>query len=297
METTVKKRAFLAFLLMGALILTWGCGEERDSAEEPTAGEASRPRVAIVLQEGEAFSSLADRIAYHLEKKGLDAFTYFGEEDIGDEADAVIFVDEKYRENDSSAGIFCYSRVTDPRAAEMEGAVCPYLSSGSIARAAMLLLPNAQHFFIISRAEGAADVQAACDIFDAAGVDYTVELLGDRSAGEAVLSSAKRGADAVILPFFAPDAGAMSPSELGTGLITVGLDGAVEGALATFCPDIEAIAKRAADEAALAVNGEGAVKRNESLVCIRIDPRIAEALSADVTAAEEDYKTAYMCEG
>ncbi|MBQ3527843.1 MAG: hypothetical protein IJA52_04775 [Clostridia bacterium] len=127
--------------------------------------------------------------------------------------------------------------------------IAPTIESASLADAAMILLPNAEDFSIISNAEGASDVQDACDLFDRTGMDYTVESLEGRIYGEVLLSCLESDTDALLLP--PGSCGSKNSSafslpyipESYVPVIAVGIEDPLNGALATFCIDPEPMAK------------------------------------------------------
>ncbi|MBR6676293.1 MAG: hypothetical protein IKL24_03070 [Clostridia bacterium] len=213
----------------------------------------------------------------------------------GSDADCVVFIGCEIPKSIDIPFVYCSATLTDPDTAADKGEVVPYLSSGRMARAAMLLLPDATHFFILSRADGAVDVQSACDIFDASGVDYTVEVLGERTVRDAVISFSKKGADGIIVPFCSPDLDGISLAESGTGLITVGENSIVNGSLATFCPDTEALSYLAASKVLDTVYERADELKLPDTVKLLIDPSVADALSADIFAVKEDYEV-YLTE-
>jgi len=144
--------------------------------------------------------------------------------------------------------VYCY---TDGggQADNKNTGIAPTVPPQSLADAAMVLLPAAEHFSVISSIEGGGDVQDACDLFDRMAKDYTVETLGGRIYGEVLLSCLESDTDALLLP-----AGALGNRnasafalpyipESEIPVIAVGMGEPIKGALATFCIDSEAISK------------------------------------------------------
>lgn len=127
--------------------------------------------------------------------------------------------------------------------------ISPTLDSAALADCAMVLLPEAENFSVISSKEGGSDVQSACDLLDRTGKNYTVESLDGRIYGEVLLSCLESDTDALILP--AGAAGNKNASaaalpyipESDVPVIAVGTGEPIKGALATFCIDSSAMSE------------------------------------------------------
>lgn len=178
---------------------------------------------------------------------------------------------------------------TAPSNTTEKNTVSPCLSSKSLARAAVLLLPNAGHFTVISEAAGAADVQDACDLLDLCGVDYTVEALDGRAYGDAVISAAEKGCDGLILPSTVPGGLSIELSEYETAVVAVGEGEPVRGALASFCIDTEKLAEASAQLFVSLIEGKEIQPYTESYYKLCISKKLSERFCVDLTAVSEDF--------
>lgn len=123
--------------------------------------------------------------------------------------------------------------------------IAPTVESSGLADAAMILIPDAEDFSIVSGVEGASDVQDACDLLDRTGMGYTVESLEGRIYSEVLLSCLESDTDALLLPSGALGHKSSSAYTLPyipesyVPVIAVGIGEPLRGALATFCIDSE----------------------------------------------------------
>lgn len=170
--------------------------------------------------------------------------------------------------------------------------ISPAVSPDSIARAAVLLFPEAEHYALISSAEGAADVQDACDCLDMCGVNYTVEALDGRAYGDAVFSAAKKGCDVLILPSGDEGGSGIDLAQYGTAVVAVGKGEPVRGAAASFCIDTEKMAKAASELCISLSEGKDLRQKEESYYALCISESALESLplTADMEAVSEDFK-------
>lgn len=183
----------------------------------------------------------------------------------------------------------CVRCTFSPAENDGEYTVSPFLTSKSLARAAVLLLPDAKRFSVISEAERAADVQDACDFLDMSAVDYTVETLDGRPYGEAVLAAAKKGCDAVILSSKSTGGISIDLSEYETAVIAVGEGEPVRGALGTFCINTEAVSEAAADAIIAVIEGREPEESFESFYSFCISEGLSREFGADISAVCEDF--------
>ena len=168
-----------------------------------------------------------------------------------------------------------------------ENTLAPSISSGTMARAATLLLPKAQHFTVLSREAGGADVQAACDFFDLCGVDYRARTV---EVGEVAAVLSESGSDAVLLPSTELSGRGIELFSEKSAVFAVGEGEAVRGALATFCIDTERLARDTATLAASMVEGEKSPLHTESYYIMCLNRTLCEKYNADVPAVDEDFK-------
>ena len=170
--------------------------------------------------------------------------------------------------------------------------VFPVITPRELARAAVLLFPEAEDYTVISSDDGARDVQDACDLLDVSGVSYTVEALEERPYGNAVLSAAEKGCDVLILPSGDNGGAGIDLSPYGTAVVTVGRGEPVRGAAASFCIDTEAMARAAAELGVSLVEGEEAEVGCESFYSLCISEGTLSELEAraDIEAVSEDFK-------
>ncbi len=170
-----------------------------------------------------------------------------------------------------------------------ENTVAPFLSSKSLARSAVLLLPDACKFSVISEIEGAADVQDACDFLDLSGIDYTVETLDGRAYGDAVYSAAKKGCDVLLLISGDSGGAGFDLSDYKTAVIAMGEGEPVKGALGSFCIDTEKLAAAAAEMCVSVIEGKDTVPEAKSYYSFCISGEIAERFNVDIEAVSEDF--------
>ncbi|MBQ4066329.1 MAG: hypothetical protein IJD22_01670 [Clostridia bacterium] len=190
--------------------------------------------------------------------------------------------------------VYCIWEDTE-KACQLDGAVGvrAVLSSRDLAEASMMLLPRATRFAVMSAEEGAADVQDACDEFDRCGVDYRVEALSyGQPYGDAIISAAKKGYSAVILPYFELSAGGvdMGESKGDTAIIAVGEGEPVKGALATFCVDAQALSSDTARLFERFLSGDGEARSIEGRYYrLCVSESVKECFDADVEGAGERF--------
>jgi len=149
-------------IVMAALLCTWlfcGCEEKELTGKNE---QGSKEQYLIVTPFGGIEEDTAKLISLCLEEKGY--------------ASVIEHVDAVPSERDGVIGVIavgCEARVAegvpyvrasfDMGEEPKENVIAPCLTSGNVARAALLLLPEASRFFVFSSEPGAADVQAACD--------------------------------------------------------------------------------------------------------------------------------------
>ena len=260
-----------------------------------TAQRVKKEEFYIAADGGGLERVTAEYISRYLEEMGYASHLgKIGEIDGSEGYSAVIAVGREAMDTASGlSGVEKICCVPDSYV-EREGTVSPCLSSGSLARAAVLLFSHAESFTVLSQKEGAADVQDACDYLDTCGVSYTVCSLDGAVYGDAVLSAVKQGCDVLIVPF-----GDISPmkgelKKYGTAVVAVGEGEPVSGAVATFCIDTERLSRYMADLAVSRVTGREEEPCEESFYKVCIDMDGAEEHDVDIEALREDFCVAMV---
>ena len=272
----MKKYAVILFILLSLFLL--GCEKER---EVRTVSEPSD--FLIVTQDGGIEEQTAKMVGVALEDMG---YSYFLKKEmpraLPEGTLGVVFVGADSEATDLPF-VRCSFRMND----SAENTLSPSISSGTMARAATLLLPSAQHFTVLSREAGGADVQDACDFFDLCGVDYRARTL---EVGEVAAVLSESGSDAVLLPSIELSGRGIELFSEGCAVFAVGEGEAVRGALATFCIDTERLARDTATLAVSAITGEESPLHTESYYILCLDRTLCEKYNADVPAVDEDFK-------
>lgn len=273
-------KKYLSFFLAVLLLLSLaGCDGETVSKKRKAEAED----FLIVTVEGGIEEQTAKMVGEHLESMGYSwALDKKMPKDLPKKVLGVVFVGFESCEADVP-----YVRCSFGMNDSGENTLSPSLSSGTMARAATLLLPSAQHFTVLSRETGGADVQDACDYLDLCGVDYRAETLGEGALAEIMKRSAS---DAVLLPSAELSGRGVELFFEGCAAFAVGEGEAVRGALATFCIDTESLARDTAILAISQVTGEEIAIRTESYYILCLDRALCEKYSADVPAVSEDFK-------
>lgn len=173
---------------------------------------------------------------------------------------------------------------------EAENTLSPCLSSGKIARAATLLLPDAEHFTVFFGEKGASDVQDACDFFDLCGIDYRARALESGEFAECLAEAQSSGSDAVILPSAKLSGSGIEIFGGDCPVLAVGEGETVKGAVATFCIDTEILARDTAKSMVSLINGEEPTLDTCGYYILCISRTLAEKYGADVTAVSEDFR-------
>ncbi|MBQ4066157.1 MAG: hypothetical protein IJD22_00805 [Clostridia bacterium] len=278
-------KRIVALVLAVLAVLLCGCREKK---EERTARELSH-RVQIVTERGGIEEQTAALVGEMLMAKGYEvSICLAGEGDMKKEEKgfcATVAVGCSVKEAEG-AYLECSFDITEKGS---ETLVAPGLSSGRMARAALLLMPEAESFSIISEKAGGADVQDACDVLDMSGVSYTVETVEGKPYGDAVAKAAEGSCDALILPSEKLWSAAADLSEYETAIIAVGSGEPLRGALASFCIDGEKMAYEVASRVTALVEGEEAEPLRGGCYVLCVNLSIARELGADVEAASEDF--------
>lgn len=273
------KKYILFFL--AALISLFLLGCEKEKAED--GPKAVSAEFLIVTAEGGIEEQTAKMVGAHLEEKGYSyALTTETPHSLPEGTECAVFVGVE-SEGEDLPSVRCSFKMNDSG----KNTLAPALSSGTMARAATLLLPSAQHFTVLSHEAGGADVQAACDHFDLCGVDYRAEALESGDLATALENSVS---DALLLPSFEVSGRGVELFFEGCAAFAVGEGEAVRGALATFCIDTESLARDTAHLAISQVTGEEVAIRTESYYILCLDRALCEKYSADVPAVSEDFK-------
>ncbi|MBE6588278.1 MAG: hypothetical protein E7647_07695 [Ruminococcaceae bacterium] len=275
-------------IVMAALLCTWlfcGCEEKELTGKNE---QGSKEQYLIVTPFGGIEEDTAKLISLCLEEKGY--------------ASVIEHVDAVPSERDGVIGVIavgCEARVAegvpyvrasfDMGEEPKENVIAPCLTSGNVARAALLLLPEASRFFVFSSEPGAADVQAACDVLDASGVDYTVETIGSGTLEEAVRKAEEKGSDALILPSDRLCGGGFEITGDSFPVFAVGEGEPVQGALASFCIDAQRMARDTSDIAVALLEGRETELRAESYYVLCISKCLAEKFTPDIEAVKEDF--------
>ena len=273
-------KKYLSFFLAVLLLLSLaGCEREKVSKKRKAEAED----FLIVTVEGGIEEQTAKMVGANLEEGGYSyALTKETPKILPEGTKCAIYVGVE-SERATVASVRCSFKTNDSG----ENTLSPSLSSGTMARAATLLLPSAQHFTVLSREAGGADVQDACDYLDLCGVDYRAETLGEGALAEIMKRSAS---DAVLLPSAELSGRGVELFFEGCAAFAVGEGEAVRGALATFCIDTESLARDTALLAISQVTGEEVAIRTESYYILCLDRALCEKYSADVPAVSEDFK-------
>ena len=267
------------FLAVCLTLFLFGC-EEKDGETERVSEAAD---FLIVTMEGGIEEQTAKMVGANLEAMG---YSWKQENQmpktIPEKTEGVVFVGVDSEEADVPL-VRCSFQMNDSG----ENTVAPSLSSGSMARAATLLLPKAQHFTVLFGDAGAADVQDACDFFDLCGVDYRAEAL---ESGGLYAALEKSVSDVILLPSRELSGRGIELFSEGCAIFAVGEGEAVRGAIATFSIDTEKLARDTAILAVSQATGEKAILHSESYYILCLDRTLCEKYNADITAVSEDFR-------
>ncbi len=265
-----KKSMSLLALILSLICVFSSCGESPEKKRE-AKGEAGG--FIIVTSFDGVDVSVGKAAALALTEGGYSVKLYSLEESEPEKkdlerAEAVLTVGrevtKEYLKKELSAPLFyCIADGGGTVGGDAKG-IAPTLSSSALGDAAMILLPDARSFTLLSGSEGGSDVKDCCDLFDMAGADYTVEALEGRIYGEVLLSALESDCDAVILP-----AGGLGSKSSGAAalpyipespvpVIAQGHGAPIKGAFATFCVDSPSLGASLAALALGALYGEEA---------------------------------------
>ena len=223
-------------------------------------------------------------------RQGYTANTQNAKEKPDDNHKCIISIGEKVDLSSNHGDIPVVRCIPRGGIASRDADIYPFVGTKDIVRAAVLLLPSAQEFALISELNGAADVQDACDHLDLCGINYTVEVTDGRPLGDTVISAKEKGCDAVILPMHALDGINIEPLSISSAIIAVGEGEAVRGALASFCIDVELLAEHTAALAVSKVKKEAWSPDAESYYVICVSEKLSKDHTVDLSALREDFK-------
>lgn len=279
----VMKKYGVLFIAAMLFLFLVGCDGEREGQSPQEKRELSD--FLIVTQSGGIEEGTAKMIKSELENEGYtsDLTTKTEKKDIK-RAKFVIFVGVE--SCDTGGPWVCCSFDTEGEA--LENTLAPCLSSGAMARAATLLLPDARHFTVLSEKEGGRDVQDACDVFDLCGIDYRAERVESGGLAQCIATVDECGSDAVLIPSRRISSLAVYSNDC--PVFAAGEGEPVRGAFATFCVDTELLARDTARLAISRVTGEDISLRTDSYYILCIDRALCEKYNADIAAASEDFK-------
>ncbi len=280
-------KRYTVFLIALALILfLWGCKGEGEKVIRER--ERSSYDFLIMTLSGGIEEQTARMVGAELEDMGYTwALKTKKPEYIPKEIKGAVFVGIESMDIGDFPSVRC---TFDMNARGDENTLSPCLSSGEMARAATLLLADAQHFTVFSAEKGATDVQDACDVFDLCGVDYRAETLEEGEFAQCFSISEKWGSDALLLPSAELSGRGVELFGAECAVFAVGEGEPVRGALASFCIDTEKLARDTARLLVSRVTGEEVLMHTESYYILCLDRALCEKYSADITAASEDFK-------
>ncbi len=275
--------SFLVAVLLSLFLL--GCENEEKAPQKERSKKAD---FLIVTLEGGIEAQTAKMVAAHLESMGYSSVLETGiPKKLPEGLKGAAFVGVDSGELSDVTSVGCDF---DMKSRGDEDMLSPYLSSGSMARAATLLLPEAEHFTVFSGEQGAADVQDACDVFDLCGVDYRAETLEMGEFTRLVSVSEKWGSDALLLPSAELSGRGVELFGGDCAVFAVGEGEPVKGALASFCIDTENLARDTARLLVSRATGEEALLHRESYYILCLDRALCEKYGADITAVSEDFR-------
>lgn len=284
----MKKLSNLLAALILFLIIFTGCTEDK-TAYKNESHEKSKD--FLILWEG---NGLEKQTAYLIEtelcRMGYTAVTKKAKDKAVSNPKCIITVGENAESLSKSSNIPTISCIPEGGIASRKADVYPYMGTKDMARAAVLLLPSAEEFALISEENGAADVQDACDYFDMGGIDYTVEITDGRSLGDTVLSATDKGCDAVILPMHALEGLNVEPLSNSCAIIAIGEGEAVRGSLASFCIDVELLSRHTAALAVSKIENKEWIQKSESYYIVCISEKESKNHSIDPEALKENFK-------
>ena len=275
---------FIAAMLVFFLL---GCDGEKTVREVGKEKKTESFDFLIVTQEGGIEEQTAKMVAEELENMGYTSkLTTRTDKKDEKEVKCVIFVGVDKATNTEVPSARCSFEINGETD---ESTLSPCISSGTMARAATLLLPKAKHFTVFFEEEGGRDVQEACDVFDLCGVDYRAERVEMGEFSQCFSMPAKWGSDAVLLPSSRLSGEGVEIYAQDCAVFAVGEGETVRGALATFCIDTESLATDTARLAISKLTKKDPSLRSENYYILCLNRTLCERYEADVTAVSEDF--------
>lgn len=277
------KRYIIAFVAVLFSFFLWGCEEDGKAAEKR---ETEMADFLIATIDGGIEEQTAKMIGAELENMG---YSWILETEMPKTAPkdikGAIFVGVDGAEWDVPT-VTCSLKMNTAT----ENTLSPCLSSGRIARAATLLLPDAGHFTVFFDEGRGSDVQDACDFFDLCGIDYMARALELGEFAKCLAEVKVSGSDAVILPSAELSGKGIEIYGTDCPVFAVGEGETVKGAVATFCIDTEALARDSAKNMVSLIKGEEPSADVGGYYILCISRTLAEKYGADIPAVSEDFR-------